>query len=77
MIVYGVADRDLDPKLYLAGFIPGVMLASLFSLTVLIFCLSRFRARSPHVVQFRPIGIQCLPHPISDRSTHASADGAR
>jgi hypothetical protein len=38
---------------------------------------SAFRARSSHVVQLRPIGIQCLPHPISDRSTHASADGAR
>jgi tripartite ATP-independent transporter DctM subunit len=29
------------PKLYLAGFIPGLVLASLFSLTVLIICLIR------------------------------------
>src|SRR5262249_17357058 len=29
------------PRLYLAGFIPGIVLASLFSLTVLIFCVSR------------------------------------
>jgi C4-dicarboxylate transporter DctM subunit len=39
MIVYGVLTETSIPKLYLAGFIPGVVLASLFSLTVLIFCL--------------------------------------
>ena len=35
MIVYGVLTETSIPKLYLAGFIPGVVLASLFSLTVL------------------------------------------
>jgi C4-dicarboxylate transporter DctM subunit len=39
MIVYGVLTDTSIPKLYLAGFIPGVILASLFSLTVLIICL--------------------------------------
>jgi C4-dicarboxylate transporter DctM subunit len=39
MIVYGVLTETSIPKLYLAGFIPGAVLASLFSLTVLIFCL--------------------------------------
>ncbi len=39
MIVYGVLTETSIPKLYLAGFIPGVVLASLFSLTVLIFCV--------------------------------------
>ena len=39
MIVYGVLTETSIPKLYLAGFIPGVVLASLFSLTVLIICL--------------------------------------
>src|SRR5205823_2526823 len=39
MIVYGVLTETSIPKLYLAGFIPGVILASLFSLTVLIICL--------------------------------------
>jgi hypothetical protein len=38
---------------------------------------STFRARSSHVVQLRPIRIQCLPHPISDRSTRVPADGVR
>ncbi len=39
MIVYGVLTDTSIPKLYLAGFIPGFILASLFSLTVLICCL--------------------------------------
>jgi tripartite ATP-independent transporter DctM subunit len=41
MIVYGVLTDTSIPKLYLAGFLPGLILASLFSLTVLIFCLIR------------------------------------
>jgi len=40
MIVYGVLTETSIPKLYLAGFIPGIILASLFSLTVLIFCIA-------------------------------------
>ena len=39
MIVYGVLTETSIPKLYLAGFIPGIILASLFSLTVLIICI--------------------------------------
>jgi tripartite ATP-independent transporter DctM subunit len=41
MIVYGVLTETSIPKLYLAGFIPGIILAGLFSLTVLIICLIR------------------------------------
>ena len=41
MIVYGVLTDTSIPKLYLAGFIPGLVLAGLFSLTVLIICLIR------------------------------------
>jgi tripartite ATP-independent transporter DctM subunit len=41
MIVYGVLTDTSIPKLYLAGFIPGVILATLFSLTVLVVCLVR------------------------------------
>ena len=41
MIVYGVLTDSSIPKLYLAGIIPGLILAGLFSLTVLIFCLVR------------------------------------
>ncbi|MBL8700035.1 MAG: TRAP transporter large permease [Alphaproteobacteria bacterium] len=41
MIVYGVLTETSIPKLYLAGIIPGLVLAGLFSLTVLVFCLFR------------------------------------
>ena len=39
LIVYGALTDSSIPKLYLAGIIPGLVLASLFSLTVLIICL--------------------------------------
>jgi len=39
LIVYGVLTDASIPKLYLAGIIPGLVLASLFSLTVLLICL--------------------------------------
>jgi C4-dicarboxylate transporter, DctM subunit len=38
MIVYGVLTDTSIPKLYLAGVIPGLVLAGLFSLTVLLIC---------------------------------------
>ena len=41
MIVYGVLTDSSIPKLYLAGIVPGVLLAGLFSLTVLAVCLLR------------------------------------
>jgi tripartite ATP-independent transporter DctM subunit len=41
MIVYGVLTETSIPQLYLAGLLPGVILAALFSLTVLIVCLVR------------------------------------
>jgi tripartite ATP-independent transporter DctM subunit len=39
LIVYGVMTDTSIPKLYLAGFIPGAILASIFSLTILGACL--------------------------------------
>ncbi len=41
MIVYGVLTDASIPKLYLAGILPGVLLAGAFSLTVLVLCLLR------------------------------------
>ena len=41
LIVYGVLTDSSIPKLYLAGIFPGLVLAGLFMLTVLIFCLAR------------------------------------
>jgi tripartite ATP-independent transporter DctM subunit len=39
MIIYGLLTNSSVPRLYLAGFVPGAMLAAFFSLTVLIACL--------------------------------------
>jgi len=39
LVVYGVLTETSIPKLYLAGFFPGFLLAALFSLTILIACL--------------------------------------
>ena len=41
MIVYGVLTETSIPQLYLAGFLPGIVLAGLFMVTVLIGCLIR------------------------------------
>ena len=41
LIVYGVLTDSSIPKLYLAGIFPGLVLAGLFMLTVLVFCVAR------------------------------------
>jgi C4-dicarboxylate transporter, DctM subunit len=41
MIIYGVLTDTSIPQLYLAGFVPGLLLAALFMLTVLIGCAIR------------------------------------
>ncbi len=41
LIVYGLLTDTSVPDLYLAGFLPGFLLASLFMLTVMIACLAR------------------------------------
>ncbi|MEP4190963.1 MAG: TRAP transporter large permease subunit, partial [Sneathiella sp.] len=41
IIIYGALTDTSIPKLYLAGILPGIVLASLFMLTVLIACLVR------------------------------------
>lgn len=40
-IVYGVLTNSSIPQLYLAGFLPGLALAVLFSLTILVACIIR------------------------------------
>ncbi|HET6468029.1 MAG TPA: TRAP transporter large permease [Geminicoccaceae bacterium] len=41
LIVYGVLTESSIPQLYLAGFVPGFLLAGMFMLTVLVACLFR------------------------------------
>jgi tripartite ATP-independent transporter DctM subunit len=41
LIVYGVLTDSSIPKLYLAGIFPGLVLAGLFMLTVLLLCIAR------------------------------------
>jgi tripartite ATP-independent transporter DctM subunit len=41
MVIYGVITNTSVPKLYLAGFIPGFLLAGMFMTTILVACLMR------------------------------------
>jgi len=61
MIVYGVLTETSIPKLYLAGFIPGIILASLFSLTVLVFCIARPELGGKPTPATWPQRVQALP----------------
>jgi len=39
LVIYGVLTNTSVPKLYLAGIIPGMLMAALFMLTIIFFCL--------------------------------------
>jgi len=61
MIVYGVLTETSIPKLYLAGIIPGLVLAGMFSLTVLLFCLWRPEWGGTRTVATWDARIKALP----------------
>ena len=61
MIVYGVLTDSSIPKLYLAGIVPGLVLAGLFSLTVLIFCIARPELGGRRVATSWNARIRALP----------------
>ena len=61
MIVYGVLTETSIPKLYLAGIIPGLVLAGMFSLTVLLFCLWRPEWGGKRTVATWDARIKALP----------------
>jgi len=61
MIVYGALTDSSIPKLYLAGIIPGLVLASLFSLTVLIVCVLRPSLGGKRTYTDWPARIRALP----------------
>jgi C4-dicarboxylate transporter DctM subunit len=61
MIVYGVLTDTSIPKLYLAGFVPGIVLAGLFSLTVVAICLLRPKMGGAPASTSWPQRIAALP----------------
>jgi C4-dicarboxylate transporter, DctM subunit len=61
MIIYGVMTDTSVPKLYLAGFVPGLILTLLFSLTVLIACLWKPQWGGNHVDTDWEARIRTLP----------------
>ena len=61
LIVYGVLTDSSIPKLYLAGILPGLVLASLFSLTVLLICLLKPELGGKRTRAGWPARIRALP----------------
>jgi len=61
LIIYGLLTDTSVPQLYLAGFLPGVLLASLFMLTVIIACLIRPKWGGEPVQTSWRTRIQSLP----------------
>jgi tripartite ATP-independent transporter DctM subunit len=61
LIVYGALTDSSIPKLYLAGIVPGIVLASLFSLTVLVVCLLRPSLGGKRTSADWPARIRALP----------------
>lgn len=61
MIVYGVLTETSIPQLYLAGIVPGILLASLFSLTVLVICTLRPELGGQHFRSTWPQRVAALP----------------
>lgn len=62
MIVYGALTNTSIPKLYLAGLVPGIMLAAMFMLTVIISCLIRPQWGGEKITANWEIRIKGLPH---------------
>lgn len=61
MIVYGVLTETSIPQLYLAGFLPGFILAGLFMLTVIVGCMVRPKWGGRKVETNWAARIQSLP----------------
>lgn len=61
MIVYGVLTNTSIPQLYLAGFIPGFVLAGLFMVTILAGCLIRPEWGGRRIATSWPARLRSLP----------------
>ena len=62
LILYGVLTDTSIPKLYLAGMLPGLLLAGLFMATILVLCLIRPRWGGLRVESSWKERISSLPH---------------
>lgn len=62
MIVYGALTNTSIPKLYLAGFLPGILLAAMFMVTVTITCLIFPRWGGEKIDADWEVRIKGLPH---------------
>jgi C4-dicarboxylate transporter DctM subunit len=62
MVIYAMLTNTSVPKLYLAGFIPGFMLAAMFSLTVIVACLIKPSWGGTPVVATWEARWRSLPH---------------
>ncbi|MSO76778.1 MAG: TRAP transporter large permease subunit [Alphaproteobacteria bacterium] len=62
MIIYGLLTNSSVPQLYLAGFIPGFMLAGMFSLCVLVLCIIKPAWGGEKISFHLPACIATLPH---------------
>ena len=61
IIIYGVLTETSIPQLYLAGVIPGIALALLFSVTVLILCIIRPSLGGQRTTTTWPARLKALP----------------
>lgn len=76
MIVYGLLTNTSVPKLYLAGFLPGFLLALLFMATVVITCLFRPKWGGTRRHSSWAARIKCLPDLIPPLLIFATVVGS-
>lgn len=76
MIVYGLLTNTSVPKLYLAGFLPGFLLALLFMATVIIACLFRPKWGGTRTHSSWAARIRCLPDLIPPLLIFATVVGS-
>ena len=72
LILYGVLTDTSIPRLYLAGMLPGLLLAGLFMATILVLCLIRPRWGGLRVESSWKERISSLPH-LLPRSSYSSS----
>ena len=62
LILYGLITNNSVPELYLAGLIPGLLLASVFMVTIVVLCLASGRLSGDRVSASWAARMAALPH---------------